>query len=87
VQNSWGPNWGKDGYAYVNRSMESDCGITKYANFFKTGMNVTEYPKEMVKITINMTDSKKNGWGWILGIRQNNVIVSNLSLTTATGNG
>ena len=32
VKNSWGPYWGNQGYAYINRS--SDCGLKSYAVYF-----------------------------------------------------
>lgn len=32
VKNSWGPYWGNNGYAYINRS--SDCGLKSYVVYF-----------------------------------------------------
>lgn len=59
VKNSWGAIWGDQGFGYINRT--SDCGLKRYMVLFEVPP-VPVPTNVKVNITINMSDSKRNGW-------------------------
>lgn len=78
IKNSWGTYWGDQGFGYISKT--NDCGLKRYMVLFETPQVL---PK--VKITIDMSDSKRNGWGgWTLGLLQGSTVVANFTLASGS---
>lgn len=68
IKNSWGTDWGDNGYAYILKS--NDCGITKYVNVAQVSSRNAPPATDLV-LTITMTDTFGDGWNEnVLTIKQ-----------------
>lgn len=84
IKNSWGTSWGNNGYGYILKV--NDCELSAWVDVMQinypfvptpTPAPTPTPPVGYTTLTINMIDSKANGWnGTILGLSQNGVVVA-----------
>lgn len=74
IKNSWGTNWGDNGYGYISKT--NDCGMRTYVNVVSVSTSNTN-PTGNLTLTVTLTDSFGDGWnGNVLVIRQGSINVA-----------
>lgn len=67
IKNSWGAWWGDNGYVYVNKNSNWDCGVSNLVDYVV--VNGPRFSPDndvpvvnAVTINVNMQDSYGDGW-------------------------
>lgn len=75
IKNSWGTNWGDDGFAVID--FDNNCGITNWADVLEveptpaSSSVIDTSDTNVAKYVVTMTDSFGDGWnGYFFVIKQ-----------------